>query len=103
MPLQLEELAIKDLVKNPKLIALYAGFLLFGWVGSRLLPDDCHQEVARWQSLYYAEHRGKDSLQATKDVLYEDLLKYKHTKKTTDSLILELGKKADHIFKKRKS
>ena len=103
----LEEIALKDLVKHPRLFIIYGAFLGIGWLIQRVVPDDCQKEVARWQNLYYSTARGKDSVQSSKDVMYEDLLKEKHERmkeklehKKTDSLILTLGKKADHILKR---
>lgn len=108
MPLPFEDLALKDLVKHPKLVILYAVFAGLGWLGTRLIPDDCQKEVVRWQSLYTAEHRGRDSLQSTKDALYEHLIaveqdssRQKKQIKKTDSLIYRLGEKADHLFKNK--
>jgi hypothetical protein len=101
MPSPTEEMTWKDLAKHPKLLLIYALFGGIGWLADRFVPDDCHKEVTRWQSLYYSEHRGKDSLQKTKDILYEDLLNHKQKDKVTDSLIYRLGKKSDQVFKNK--
>lgn len=109
MPSPIEEIAIRDLVKHPKLFIIYALLLGAGWIADKLLPDDCHKEIERWQSLYYATAHAKDSIQTTKDILYEDLLnvqrenqEHKEKDKVTDSLLNHLSKKADHLLKKQK-
>jgi hypothetical protein len=109
VPLPLGEFALADLVKHPKLFILYAALIGIGWLTNRLLPDDCHRDGERWRALYILEERRRDSVQATKDLLYEALLKQnaedekrKAENKVTDSLLSKLGNKADSIFKKQK-
>jgi hypothetical protein len=105
----LEEIALRDLVKNPKAFILYAACIAIGWVVNRVIPDDCHREVTRWQSLYYVSDRRRDSLQTTKDVLYEQLLtekqqniKLKQADNHTDSLLIKLSHKAETVLKPKK-
>jgi hypothetical protein len=105
MPFATDEL-IKDLLKNPKQSILYIVLVASGWAIDRIIPDDCQREVSRWQSLADRNAFGKDSIQQSKDVLYEDLLNLKRENKAhlerdkkTDSLIFALGKKAESTFK----
>jgi hypothetical protein len=103
MPLPLEEVALKDLVKHPKLFLLYAALLGLGWVTNRLLPDDCHQEVSRWQSLYYVSERKRDSVQSSKDLLMQSFIEQKQIsrqeKLKDDSIFYHLNNRAKKVLK----
>lgn len=100
MPLPFEEV-LEVLVRNPKRMIVYGALIGIGWLANRFVPDDCHQEVSRWQSLYYTTERARDSVQRSKDILLEEFLQQKQQSKHTDSLIYKLGRKADSIFKKQ--
>ncbi len=102
MPFPLEEVSLKDLIRHPKLVLLYAAFVGIGLVVNKIMPDDCHREVAKWQSLAYTNARGWDSVQRTKDILYEDLLIQKRENRVNDSVLLEIGAKANKLLKYKK-
>jgi len=99
MPLPFEETALKFLERKPRTFIIYAACIGIGWVINRIIPDDCHREVDRWQSAYYIATRSRDSIQASKDILYEDLLRQKRADRHSDSLLMNLSRKASTVLK----
>lgn len=109
MPEPLEEIALRHLVKHPAAFLLYALCIGIGWLAPRLFPDDCQKANARLEKLYDSSLKRGDSIQSTKDQLYErylvqrDTIKYQKQKdRTTDSLLRIIGTKAGVILKEKK-
>lgn len=106
MPSPIEELALKDAFKHPKLMILYAAFVGIGWLADRVIPNEDQKDAERWRRAYYQAEAGKDSVQRSKDELYSELLQKRgiieqqhQTIKTIDSLLQPLGSKAKQILK----
>jgi hypothetical protein len=109
MPSPLEEIALRDLVKHPKLILVYAAFLGSGWLVDKIIPNDCQKEVIRWQSAFDRSEKRGDSLsnlnyqlaaQHVQDVI--TTRQQGQTIKTIDSLLNPIGVKAKEIIKNSK-
>ena len=102
----METLSIIDLVKHPKLLVIYFAFLAIGWCSTRFFPDDCHKDNLRLEQENDRYLKRGDSIQASKDALYERYLVQKDTireqkqrDRKVDSLLQQLGNKADNIIK----
>lgn len=106
MPTPIEDLAFKDAFKHPKLFIVYLVFGGLGWLGDRLIPTAADKDAERWRHAYYKAEAKADSIQKSKDLLYEALLseKFKNRQqqeaiKAIDSLVTPLGQKAKQIQK----
>jgi hypothetical protein len=99
MPSPIEEIALRDLVRHPKLVILYAVFLGVGWLGNRIIPSQEEKDKESWKQMYYKVDAKRDSTQRDYDRLLIEFYKQHQTIKTIDSLVTPLGKKATPILK----
>jgi hypothetical protein len=99
MPIPIGDIAIKDLLKYPRTVVLYAALVGIGWLAEKLVPSDCEKEVTRWQNAFYHSERRSDSLLEKKELVIKSQYK---TIQTTDSLLNQLGVEARlHISKNK--
>lgn len=106
MPSPIEQLALKDAFKHPKLMIIYLACMGLGWLADRLVPNEDQRDAKRWRDAFYEERAARIASDHSKDELYNELLfkngiidKQNETIKMVDSLVTPLGHKGKQILK----